>query len=407
MRKLSLNVLPALLFSLAISTPQSITNSGQSATNFDGVIKQSPVQGMREAYLPTIFASSHAANLLQLSNGDVLCFWFSGTWEGASGVAIVMSRLPAGANRWSEPIVVDQETGKSFQNPVGFEASPTDLWVLHTSQNADAGQANAVVMLVKSHDNGMTWGRPTILFDKPGSFLRQPLLAISKSKWILPMYVTPSRGITTGAESNYSVTQITTDSGRTWKECNMAKTNGLVQPSVLKLKNGQYVAFFRSRSSDWIYRSTSTDGCAWSDPQPTVLPNNNSSIQATELRNGDIAIAFNNVQSEVVKGKPQTAARKPLTVAISRDEGITWPWARDIETGRPGVGENGHLPDKVGREEYSYPSILQARDGNLDVAFTYRRATIKYVTFEEDWIKQGTTAGTYKRNGKVNASVEK
>jgi predicted neuraminidase len=36
------------------------------------------------AYLDQLYPSAHAANLLLLDNGDVLCFWFSGTLEGAS-----------------------------------------------------------------------------------------------------------------------------------------------------------------------------------------------------------------------------------------------------------------------------------------------------------------------------------
>src|SRR5947199_3694683 len=64
----------------------------------DGRLRASAVPGLKEAYLIPIFPSAHAANLLQLRNGDLLCAWFSGTWEGNSDVAIVTSRLAAGSN---------------------------------------------------------------------------------------------------------------------------------------------------------------------------------------------------------------------------------------------------------------------------------------------------------------------
>jgi len=53
-------------------------------------------------------------------------------------------------------------------------------------------------------------------------------------------------------------------------------------------------------------------------------------------------------------------------------------------------------PKEPGREEYSYPSILETGDGVIHVAFTYRRQTIKDVSFREDWIAGGGTEGLYR-----------
>src|SRR5579871_5247457 len=88
----------------------------------DGKFRKSALAGAEEAYLARVFPSSHASNLLELRNGDLLCVWFSGTWEGNSDVAIVVSRLKKGSSQWSKPLVVDHREGVSFQNPVLFEA---------------------------------------------------------------------------------------------------------------------------------------------------------------------------------------------------------------------------------------------------------------------------------------------
>src|SRR5580692_10368580 len=101
--------------------------------------------GLRAALLPALYASSHASNLVLLGNGDLLCFWFSGTWEGDSGVGIVMSRLPKGSQTWQQTTLIDNEDGRSFQNPVGFEDKSGRLWLFHSSQPAKLGQATAVV----------------------------------------------------------------------------------------------------------------------------------------------------------------------------------------------------------------------------------------------------------------------
>lgn len=368
-----------------------------------GKFRASALPGATEAYLPTLFPSSHAANLILLHNGDLLCFWFSGTWEGDSNVAIVMSRLPRGSHQWLKPVVLDHQPGKSYQNPVPFQEPEGRLWLIHTSQPAKQGQADSQVLFLTSDNDGKTWSSSKVLFSKPGSYVRQPLVLLKGGEWLLPMYYTPSRGITKGAEANYSVTKISADHGKTWKECEIPQSQGLVQPNVLKLSSEHYIAFFRSRFADWIYKSTSKDGCSWRAPVATQLPNNNSSIQAARLSDGHLVIAFNNSSAFIGKGKPNTGPRKPLTVALSEDEGKTWPWVRDIETGGPESGNKGHFPERSGREEYSYPSILQGPGGKIYVAYTYRREGIKVLSFDEAWIQHGTTAGQFKGDPRPGA----
>ena len=87
---------------------------------FDGTFRASTLKGMEEAYIPRLYASSHAANLLQLKNNDILCFWFSGKGEGHFN-GIVMSRLTKGSRQWSAPVQVTHQNNRSFQNPVAFQ----------------------------------------------------------------------------------------------------------------------------------------------------------------------------------------------------------------------------------------------------------------------------------------------
>jgi len=379
---------------------QRNVSAKKAAIPADGKIRHSTKYGYDAAYMPIIFPSSHASNLVLLKNGDVLCTWFSGTQEGKSDVAIVVARLPHGARQWTKPEVVDHQPGKSYQNPVLFQAPDGRVWIFHTEQTADEGQANASVLFVTSDDNGETWTKPKELFKKPGAFDRQPLVIVSKEKWLLPMYYTPSRGIKKGAESNYSVVEITTDAGKSWKECEIPGSSGLVQPSVVPV-GGHYIAFLRSRFADWIYRSTSDNGCDWSAPVATKLPNNNASIQVARLQDGHLVIAFNNVNATAVKGKPTTGPRVPLSVALSEDGGMSWPWVRDLEKHDPEFDKQfTGVSDKPGREEYSYPSITQLPSGKIGSAYTFRRETIKFVEFDENWIKGGGTEGKYKGEGK-------
>jgi len=390
---LPLTVLAAQTAATPEAAPRKLIDP-KVASLADGVERKNPSLHTEEAYLPILYPSSHAANLLQLKNGDVLCVWFSGTWEGSSEVGIVMSRRPSGSSNWGPTRLIDRRSGESYQNPVLFQEPDGTLDLYHSTQGADIGEANAHVLHLQSKDNGETWTDPTLLFGKAGAFSRHPPLILDDGTWMLPLTYVTSKGIGVGSETNFSATELSRDKGLTWKECLMPGTEGKIQPTVVSLGLRHLLAFLRSRASDFIYSSSSTDGCLWSPAKPTVLPNNNASVQAFRLHDGHLVIAFDN--SSVDRAKGTQGLRKPLSVALSEDEGKTWSYVRDLEVGRIGYGMAEQTPKQPGREEYSYPSIMQTRDGKIMVAFTYRRQTIKVVSFPEDWIKQGGTVGEHR-----------
>jgi len=77
---------------------------------FDGRIREGA------ALLPTIHpGDSHAATLVETAAGDLLCAWFNGPGEGEPETRIVLSRLPAGSDTWTEPVRVT-----SGSETVGF-----------------------------------------------------------------------------------------------------------------------------------------------------------------------------------------------------------------------------------------------------------------------------------------------
>ncbi|HTF64812.1 MAG TPA: exo-alpha-sialidase, partial [Edaphobacter sp.] len=182
--------------------------------------------------------------------------------------------------------------------------------------------------------------------------------------------------------------EVSADSGKTWKECDVPGSGGFVQMNILPISDSRLIAFFRSRYADWIYESESSDGCSWTAPHATNLPNNNASVQATRLKDGHLVMVFNNAQAEFKPEHADTASRRILSVALSEDDGKTWPWIRDLES--PTLSEPV-LP--LEDAEYSYPSVIQSGDGMIQAAYTFRRETIKCRTFTEDWIKHGTSSG--------------
>ena len=378
----------------------------------NGRLFRSPVDGNRiEAFIPPMGKENHAATMVETASGDLLCAWFAGSMEGQGDVGIALSRLGSGTDRWTAPAWASADPDRSEQNPVLFRTPGGELWLLYTAQETrsgtqeawrrkvDAGEADgpynmqwtSVIRRRISTDNGHTWSPVETFSGSPGSFCRQPMAVLSNGDWLFPMWysVLESGDQPWSAHGgDHSVMRVSEDEGRTWSEHPVPRSRGRVHPCVIETAPGKLVAFLRSRSADWIYISRSTDyGRIWTGPDRTHLPNNNASIQAVRLASGNIAIVFNSAQSQnedPVKTvwPPQ---RYPLTIALSEDDGRTWPYARHIDTGDDFGGyKNRHLNRRV-----AYPCIVQTRDANIHIAYSYRdRQCIKYVRVSEDWITE-------------------
>jgi predicted neuraminidase len=367
-----------------------------------GELFRSPADGGRvEAFIPPLGRENHAANLLELPNGDLLCCWFAGTAEASGDVAITLARLPAGGESWSRPERISDDPTRSEQNPLLFLTPQGQLWLLYTAQetrgcsrkeweqriaNGEARgdfamQWTAVIRRRISLDFGRSWGLVEAFFPWPSSFCRQPMLVLSNGDWLFPMYYSlpaPGHG------EDFSALQLSSDQGQTWREVVIPGSRGRVQPSVLEHAPGKLLAFLRSRAADRIYLSRSGDyGRSWSQPEPTPLPNNNASIQAACLQSGRIALVFNNVSANEDPQKTVwPKVRYPLTMALSADGGLTWPHQRDLD---PGDGLAGQANRGLNRP-CDYPCLLQSRDGALHVAYSYHgRQCIKYLRFSEAW----------------------
>jgi len=366
--------------------------------------------GRVEAFIPTPCVQNHAAFLHILPGGDLGCVWFGGTQEGVPDISVHFSRLAAGATRWSDAVRLSDDPTRSEQNPLLFTAPDGRLWLLWTAQ-VSGHQDTAIIRRRISEDGGRSWGPIETMLDRPGVFIRQPIVVTRDGAWLLPAWLcpTPPAGAWRG-DDDTALVLVSADQGKTWRAVDVPGSTGCVHMNILKLHDGTMLALYRSRWADAIHASRSADGIAWSAPEPTGLPNNNSSIQATVLANGHVALAYNHSSAEQATGRrlslyddiggelPAEAAagsrsafwgapRAPMTIAISEDGGRSWPHRRDVEVG-DGYCLTNNSKDRLNRE-FSYPSILQGPDGALHLAFTYWRQAIKHVRVSEAWVKGG------------------
>ncbi|MGB4588582.1 MAG: sialidase family protein [Clostridiaceae bacterium] len=354
----------------------------------DGRLYYNEEMGTIEAKIPTgSYLTCHSPAMLEMKSGDLLCCWFAGTYEGEPDVSIVCARLPKGADRWTEPVLVSGDPERSEQNPSLFNGPDGAVWCMYTAQLArengkDNMQFTSQIRCQKSFDGGLTWGPYATVFEREGSFCRQPIQVLQNGRWIFGNWLcTDSKE---GLAGDPSVFQISEDEGRTWRMVEMPNSRGRVHPTVVELENGHLAAFMRSREADFIYRSESFDwGETWSEPKPTPLPNNNSSISAIRTLSGLVAVAYNPTSTPVpVKGKAAwPGLRNPVAVALSEDGGLTFPLIRWMERGEGYIGDE----NKTNNKQYEYPYIMQSSDGRLHLTYAaYTRQCVKYVSFTEE-----------------------
>jgi predicted neuraminidase len=392
-----------------------MTTATAPAPPLTGELRVHPEDPQRlVADLPSPCVQAHAANLMLLPDGALGCVWFGGSMEGRADISVFMSRLEPGSTRWTAPVQLSNDPERSEQNPILFPAPDGSLWLLHTAQFS-GNQDTSVVRRRVSRDNGRTWGPTETLGDAPaGTFVRQPIHVNADGSWLRPNFNCRTLpGQKWDGSLDTSGVMRSSDQGRSWQHVVVPNSLGCVHMSIVPASDGGLLAFFRSRWADAIYATRSDDGgLTWRQPQPTTLPNNNSSIQALRLADGRLAMIFNASSAadatgrreslydeleDAAPGAPQPAAqqaparrafwgapRAPMTLALSDDDGRTWPWQRHLETGDGWCMSNDSARGL--NREYSYPSLRQGPDGALHVAYTVFRQHIRHARVMPDWI---------------------
>src|SRR5204863_1028947 len=123
----------------------------------------------------TSAASVHSATAAEISGGRLRAFWYGGSREGASDVAIYPSVYSLRQKDWSpESAVVTREFAqrhlrrsvRKLGNPVAGRDSKGRLCLYFVSVSV-GGWAGSAVNLMVSEDEGETWSPPRRLIASP------------------------------------------------------------------------------------------------------------------------------------------------------------------------------------------------------------------------------------------------
>lgn len=367
---------------------------------------------------------NHGSSIVECPDGSFLACWFHGSGERtANDVRIEGARKPAGSLQWSERFVMADTPEYPDCNPVLFIDAKKRLWLFWITVLSNQWESSLLKYRTSTNflQNGppqwdwqdvihitppdtfademmAVWGpsanaHPELiaevkkdsplpletredvdrymkkqvsdkLLQRLGWMTRIHPMELASGKILLPLY--------TDAFS-VGLIAVTEDEGKTWKASHPIIGYGNIQPSLVQKKDGTIVAFMRENGprNKIRFSSSKDEGFTWSPVTETGLLNPGSSVEAVCLKNGHWMLIYNDL----------TEGRHQLAVSLSDDEGASWKWTRHLEKEKPGNGS------------FSYPSILQSKDGYIHATYSYfpsdKMKSIKYVKFNEAWILAG------------------
>ena len=364
---------------------------------------------------------NHASCVVETPRGDLFACWFHGSGERtADDVCIEAARLPRGSTNWSPRFVLADTPGYPDCNPSLLVDAQQRLWLFHptilahkwesallkfhvsrdwTGKGAPKWEQEGVVHItpdasftaavtnaipgLEAFVRTANWNEKTHrevtdylaamrvhasdeLYCRLGWMPRAHPLMIG-SRLLLPLY---HDGF------SFSLIAISDDTGQTWHCSAPLIGGGNVQPSLAARRDGTLVAYLRDNGPPPKRALTAESrdrGETWSPVIDSPLPNPGSGLEIVALRNRVWAFIGNDTED----------GRHSLAVFLSDDEGRTWPVKRHLE-----------LAPK-GEDSFSYPSLIQARDGSLHATYSCffhngggaETKAIRHAHFDEAWVR--------------------
>lgn len=300
------------------------------------------------------YPACHASTIEETPDG-LIAAWFGGTHERHPDVGIWVARRTA--DGWTKPVevangVTDDQRHPCW-NPVLFQPSQGPLLLFY---KVGPTPRDWWGMLMKSEDHGRTWSSP--------EKLPEGILGPVKNKPIETAdgtLICPSSTEHEGWCVHFEFTDDYRENWRRTAAVNDPDKIRAIQPSLLQHADGKLQALGRTRSSGVFQVWSNDSGETWGPMTRLDLPNPSSGTDAVTLSDGRHALVYNH--SSVYK------VRSPLNLAVSQD-GLQWHAAAVLED------------DPDAPAGFSYPAIIQTRDGMLHITYTWRRERIKHVVID-------------------------
>ena len=151
----------------------------------------------------------------------------------------------------------------------------------------------------------------------------------------------------------------------------------VIQPTLLTHADGTIQALMRSKHEQ-ISESVSKDnGRTWSELKLVEMPNNNSGIESLTLEDGRHLLLYNHTGG-IRDKKDGWGKRNVINLAVS-DDGKVWKSIATIE--------------KADSGEFSYPAMIQTKDGLVHMTYTWNRKKVRHVVIDPEKLVSGGKLG--------------
>ena len=392
-------------------------------------------------YEHACFPEAHASTIVETKNGDLVAGYFGGTHERDPDVCIWVNIKKKGSNEWSKPIlaadgvlalddpnarymglsglkddttpaakgpirtvccdlvatnktipdeqnydyitkttrlqnVPDKLKRKACWNPVLCEMPNGELWLFF---KIGSSVGDWTGWLTKSKDGGRTWSNKEPLpFDAEGRAFLGPIK--NKPELIDGRLLCPSSTEKNGWRFHMEMLDLsdgrwkkgTPAKDLNWKWIPVESTEAIktddnkphpidcIQPSILKLKDGRLQVTMRTHNAHIATSFSSDNGDTWTPVTLLDIENNQSGTDAVTLQDGRHALIYNNFETLPLTPK---GVRTPCSIALS-DDGQNWQHVLTLEDSPI--------------DQYSYPAIIQGKDGTMHCVYTWRRQRVSY-----------------------------
>jgi hypothetical protein len=336
------------------------------------------------------FPSCHASTIVETDKGTLIAAFFGGTAERNPDVCIWVTRKEKGQKEWGPLMQVADGVQRPGEAGVaagtgtaGTQPSRLPTWnpvLFQPKVLAVGGGVNGTYgpvqlyykvgpapalwwgMEVISEDDGKTWGRPKRLPDGILGPIKDKPIQLGDGTMLSPSSVEGNGGWRVHVEWS-------TDNGMSWRRGEDLPNDKFkaIQPTLLVHKDagegGEKIQMLCRSQQDVLVESWSSDGgMHWTPLAATRMPNPNSGVDAVTLADGRFVLVYNpTVRSDPVKG------RTPLNIAVSKD-GEHWMDVLTLDNALDG--------------QFSYPAVIQSREGLVHITYTWKRKNIKYVVLD-------------------------
>lgn len=370
----------------------------------------------QELLFPLESWHNHGSSLVEAPNGDLFACWFHGSGERtADDVRIEAARRPAGRAQWSERFTLADTPGYPDCNPALHVDRSGRLWLFYPTILDNRWEGALLKFRVSSDWQGPhppRWERSEVLHVTPGPNFEATIARVlpeleqrsATNQWTertrreVTDYLDATRNHATNLlyrrlgwmprahplawddrlvlgvyhdGFSFSLMAITDDNGTNWHTSTPLIGGGNIQPSLARRRDGTLVAFMRDNGPPpkrVLVAESSDRGETWGPVTDSEIPNSGSGTDIVVLRDGTWAFIGNDTEE----------GRHRLSVWLSEDEGRTWRWRRALENGEP-------------NDRFSYPSLIEARDGTLHATYSVHVPTgksIRHAAFNQEWVKE-------------------